>query len=113
MTSLAAKVAAENALNGDNLRYDSLAMPDVVCTDPQMASFGLIEAAAHERGMDVRSAMVPLDYVPRAIATSNTRCLIKLVAERNTGKLVGGTCRHKRPATGSRPLRWRSNTAYL
>ncbi len=89
MAAYGAKVAAENALNGDSRRYDSLAMPEVVFTDPQMASVGLTEAAAHERGMDVRSAIVPLDYVPRAIAARDTRGLIKLVAERKTGKLVG------------------------
>ncbi len=89
MAAYGAKVAAENALNGDARRYDSSAMPEVVFTDPQLASVGLTEAAAHELGMVVRSAIVPLDYVPRAIAARDTRGLIKLVAERKTGRLVG------------------------
>ncbi len=89
MAAYGAKVAAENALNGDGRRYDSLAMPEVVFTDPQMASVGLTEAAAHDRGLDVRSAIVPLGYVPRAIAARDTRGLIKLVAEHATGRLVG------------------------
>jgi mercury(II) reductase len=89
MAAHGAKLAAENALNGDSRRYDSLAMPEVVFADPQAASVGLTEAAAHERGMDVRSAVIPLDYVPRAIAARDTRGLIKLVAERRTGALVG------------------------
>jgi mercury(II) reductase len=89
MAAYGAKVAAENALNGDGRRYDSLAMPEVVFTDPQVASVGLTEAAAHERNMEVRSAIVPLGYVPRAIAARDTRGLVKLVAERATGRLVG------------------------
>ncbi len=89
MAAYGAKVAAENALNGDGRHYDSLAMPEVVFTDPQVASVGLTEAAAHERGMDVHSAILPLSYVPRAIAARDTRGLIKLVAERTTARLVG------------------------
>lgn len=89
MAAYGAKVAAENALDGDSRRYDSSAMPEVVFTDPQVASVGLTEAAAHEQDMDVHSAIVPLEYVPRAIAARDTRGLIKLVAERKTGRLVG------------------------
>ena len=46
MAAYGAKIAAHNALNGDGRRYDNLAMPAVVFTDPQVASVGLTEAAA-------------------------------------------------------------------
>lgn len=38
MAAYGAKLAAENALNGDGRRYDASAMPAVVFTDPQVAS---------------------------------------------------------------------------
>src|SRR3546814_10937038 len=64
-------------------------MPGVVFTDPQVASVGLTEAAARTRGIDVRTSVLSLDNVPRALAARDTRGLIKLVAERSTKRLIG------------------------
>lgn len=89
MAAYGAKIAAENALNGDNRRYDNGAMPAVVFTDPQVASVGLTERAARERGLDVRTSVLPLDHLPRALAARDTRGLVKLVAEAKTGRLLG------------------------
>lgn len=89
MAAYAAKVAAENALNGDDRRYDASAMPAVTFTDPQVATVGLTEAAASAAGIDARAVTLPLDQVPRALAARDTRGLIKLVAERKSGRLLG------------------------
>ncbi len=89
MAAYGAKIAAENALNGDGRRYDATAMPSVVFTDPQVASVGLTEAEARERGLAVKTSALPLEYVPRALAARDTRGLIKLVAEVETDRLLG------------------------
>lgn len=89
MAAYGAKLAAENALNGDTRRYDATAMPEVTFTDPQVASVGLTEAEARVRGIDVQAVILPLDQVPRALAARDTRGLIKLVAERKSGRLIG------------------------
>ena len=89
MAAHGAKIAALNAMNGDNRRYDNLAMPAVVFTDPQVASVGLTEAAASTQGIAVRTSILTLDNVPRALAARDTRGLIKLVADGATGKLIG------------------------
>ncbi|GAB4365931.1 MAG: mercury(II) reductase [Kiloniellaceae bacterium] len=89
MAAYGAKIAARNALNGDRLVYDSGAMPAVVFTDPQVASVGLTEVAAKAQGLDVRTSVLSLDNVPRALAARDTRGLIKLVAERSSKRLVG------------------------
>jgi pyruvate/2-oxoglutarate dehydrogenase complex dihydrolipoamide dehydrogenase (E3) component len=89
MAAYSARVAANNALNGDNRRYDATAMPSVVFTDPQVASCGLTEAEANAQGLDVRTSVLPLAYVPRALAARDTRGLIKLVAEARSGRLLG------------------------
>jgi mercury(II) reductase len=89
MAAYGARLAAQNALNGDSLRYDHTAMPAVVFTDPQMASVGLTEAAAHALGHDVRTSVLPLSYVPRAIVARDMRGLIKLVADGHSRKLLG------------------------
>jgi mercuric reductase len=89
MAAYGAKIAATNAMNGDARRYDNLAMPAVVFTDPQVASVGLTEAMARAQGIEVRTSILSLDNLPRALAARDTRGLIKLVAERATGKLIG------------------------
>ena len=89
MAAYGAKIAAENALNGDTRRYDAAAMPSVMFTDPQAARVGLTEAAARERGHRVRTVTLPLSAVPRALAAGDTRGLIKLVAEESSNLLLG------------------------
>jgi NADPH-dependent 2,4-dienoyl-CoA reductase/sulfur reductase-like enzyme len=83
------KLAALNALNGDAQRYNATAMPMVTFTDPQAASVGLTEAAARAQGIDVKTSVLPLDQVPRALAARDTRGLIKLVADPASDRLLG------------------------
>ena len=89
MAAYGGKIAAENALNGDTRRYDASAMPDVTFTDPQVATVGLTEARARAAGHTIDAVVLPLDAVPRALAARDTRGLIKLVAERESGRLLG------------------------
>jgi mercuric reductase len=80
--------AAINMTGGD-AELDLRAMPAVAFTDPQVGTVGLTEAAARERGLEVKSRTLPLENVPRALANFDTRGFIKLVAERNSGRLLG------------------------
>ncbi len=89
MAAYGAKLAADNALNGNNRRYDAAAMPSVTFTDPQVAGVGLTEASARERGLEAKAAVLPLSYLPRALAARDTRGLVKLVAEAGSGRLLG------------------------
>ena len=89
MAAYGAKLAAESALVGHERRYDSRAMPEIVFTDPQVASVGLTEERARQEGYGVEAMTITLDNVPRALAARDTRGLIKLVAEAGTGLLLG------------------------
>ena len=90
MAAYGAKLAAMNAVASGAEVYDKSAMPWVVFTDPQVAGVGLSEAEARQAGFEVKTSLVPLDQVPRALAARDTRGLIKLVADSNTDKLLGG-----------------------
>ena len=91
MAAYGGKLAARNATEGNNRRYDNKAMPSVVFADPQVAMVGLTEAEAKAKGQDVKTSVITLDNVPRHIAARDTRGLIKLVADRKTDKLLGAT----------------------
>ena len=90
MAAYGAKLAARNAVEGNQHRYDNSTMPAVVFTDPQVASVGLTETAAQAKGLDVKVSLLPLDAVPRALAARDTRGLIKLVADKASDRLLGG-----------------------
>ncbi len=89
MAAYGAKIAATNALNGDRQDYNNTAMPTVVFTDPQVANVGLTEAQAREAGFTVRTSVLALTHVPRALAARDTRGLIKLVADGDSRRLLG------------------------
>jgi mercuric reductase len=80
--------AAVNMTGGD-AELDLRAMPAVAFTDPQVATVGLSEAEARRRGLDVESRTLTLEHVPRALADFETRGFVKLVAETDSGRLVG------------------------
>ena len=80
--------AAVNMTGGDAV-LDLSAMPAVVFTDPQVATVGLTEAQATAQGIETDSRTLPLEYVPRALANFDTRGFIKLVAEKDSGRLLG------------------------
>jgi len=90
MAAYGAKLAARNAVLGGSERYDNAAMPWVVFTDPQVAGVGLTEAQARAAGHDVKTSVLGLENVPRALAARDTRGLIKLVADAQTDRLLGG-----------------------
>ncbi|MSU90347.1 mercury(II) reductase [Rhodobacteraceae bacterium 2CG4] len=90
MAAYGAKVAVNNALGLEPMRYDNAAMPWVVFTDPQVAGVGLSEAEATAAGHEVKTSVLTLDNVPRAAAARDTRGVIKLVADAKTDRLLGG-----------------------
>jgi mercuric reductase len=89
VAAAAGGIAAENALEGNRKRLNLTVLPDVIFTDPQVATVGLTEAQATADGYAVKTTTLPLHYVPRALAARDTRGLIKLVAEQGTDRLLG------------------------
>jgi len=81
-------LAARNAF-GESGRRDLRALPRVTFTDPQVAAVGLTEEAAEATGISCSCRVLPLEYVPRALASRDTRGFVKIVAEVGTGKVLG------------------------
>ncbi len=80
--------AAINMTGGD-AALDLTAMPAVVFTEPAAASVGLTENQANDQGIATDSRTLDLENVPRALANFDTRGFIKLVAEKDSGRLIG------------------------
>jgi mercuric reductase len=82
-------LAAENALNGPSRAVDLRALPRVTFTSPQVAAAGLTEAQARAEGREVKTSVLPLSAVPRAIVNRETLGVIKMVADAATDELLG------------------------
>lgn len=89
MAAYGAKVAAKNALDGNEFKYDASVMPAVVFSDPQVATVGLTEAEARAQGLAIKTSILGLENIPRALAARDTRGLIKLIVDLETKKLLG------------------------
>jgi mercuric reductase len=76
-------------MTGGDAALDLSAMPAVVFTDPQVATVGYSEAQAHHNGIKADSRLLTLDNIPRALANFDTRGFIKLVADADSGHLLG------------------------
>lgn len=85
-------IAAHNALTDEAPRQvDHRVIPRAIFTDPQIAMVGLTDAQAKKQGRRCWCNTVPLEYVPRASATLDTRGLVKLVADAETRELLGAS----------------------
>ncbi len=82
-------LVVENAFERAGRRIDYSALPRITFTNPTLASAGLTEAQAHVQGIDCDCRVLSLEHVPRAIVSRHTLGLVKLVAERETGRIVG------------------------
>jgi pyruvate/2-oxoglutarate dehydrogenase complex dihydrolipoamide dehydrogenase (E3) component len=63
----------------------------VTFTDPEVASVGLSEAAAREKGIDVAIASTDPAEAARGYIADFHRGTLKLVADRKRGVLIGAT----------------------
>ncbi len=85
----AAGTRAAVNLTGGDARLDLSVLPTVTFTDPAVASVGLTETQARQRGLEAEARILDLGQVPRALANFDTRGFIKLVADARHGRLLG------------------------
>ena len=92
LETIAAKegaMAAENALLGTHRKIDFLPVPRAIFTSPQVATVGLTEKGAHDRGIECACRTIPMTKVPKAVVIRDTRGLIKMVVNASTGRILG------------------------
>ncbi|KNE19295.1 mercury(II) reductase [Virgibacillus pantothenticus] len=82
-------VVADNAIGKLNRKINLSVVPAVTFTNPSIATVGLTEEQAKEKGYEVKTSVLPLDEVPRAIVNRETTGVFKLVADASTLKVLG------------------------
>ncbi|OFW79559.1 MAG: dihydrolipoyl dehydrogenase [Alicyclobacillus sp. RIFOXYA1_FULL_53_8] len=82
------KVAAE-VIAGQNSAVDYRCLPAVVFTDPEIAMVGLSEQEAKEQYEEISVGRFPYGANGRAVALGADAGYVKLIADKNSGVLVG------------------------
>jgi dihydrolipoamide dehydrogenase len=82
-------IAAEHAAGRTVPPLDYVQMPRATFAQPQVGSIGYTEAGAKEAGYEVRTGRFPFTALGKAIAVGETEGFVKVVADQQTGQLLG------------------------
>ncbi|WP_321170545.1 NAD(P)/FAD-dependent oxidoreductase [Streptomyces sp. Je 1-369] len=87
-----AQIAVRDILGEPGPDADYRALPRVTFSDPEIGAVGLTERQARERGLRVRTSVLPLDSSTRGwIHGPGNAGFVKLVEDADRGVLVGAT----------------------
>jgi mycothione reductase len=100
-----ARVVAHNLANPDDMvEVDHRFVPAAVFTEPQIASVGMTEQQAIQRGVRYVAARQPYSRIAAGWAREDTTGFLKLLADPQTGRLLGAHVIGPEAATVIQPL---------
>lgn len=82
-------ICAENLAGVETITLDYEMMPRVTFCDPQIASFGMTEGQAKERGYDVKVGRFPFQASGKARGLGETTGWAKLITDSKYGEILG------------------------
>jgi dihydrolipoamide dehydrogenase len=82
-------VAAKNSM-GMNEMMDYTVVPAAIFTSPEIASVGLRERQANEKGIKIKTGRFQFRALGKAHAIGEIVGFIKIIADESTDKIVGG-----------------------
>ncbi len=82
-------VCAENIAGVESVTLDYEMMPRATYSIPQVASFGLTEAQAKERGYEVRVGKFPFQANGKALGLGESQGWVKIVTDAQYGEILG------------------------
>lgn len=82
-------ICAENIAGVETITLDYEMMPRATYCQPQVASFGLTEAQANERGYDVKIGRFPFQANGKALGLGDYTGFIKIVVDGKYGEILG------------------------
>jgi mercuric reductase len=83
-------VAVDDMFNREcGCEMDYLAAPMAIFTDPEVAMVGHTEDSARQAGFDCIVNCIPAAAIPKAHVTGMTDGVIKMIADRESGRLLG------------------------
>ncbi len=85
-----ASVAVDNILSPGGRKRDLAAVPEAVYSAIELARVGLTEEEAEDRGLEPAVGFAAFETSPRALGQDDPRGYVRLVADVDSGALLGG-----------------------
>ncbi len=82
-------VCAENIAGVETVKLDYEMMPRATYSQPQVASFGLTESQAKERGYDVQVGRFPYQANGKALGLGESAGWVKIITDKKYGEILG------------------------
>jgi dihydrolipoamide dehydrogenase len=82
-------VAAENIAGAETITLDYEMLPRATFCQPQVASFGLTEAQAKERGYNIKVGRFPFQPNGKALGLGDYAGFVKIVVDEKYGEILG------------------------
>ncbi|MDR1547510.1 MAG: dihydrolipoyl dehydrogenase [Hungatella sp.] len=83
-------IAIDNIL-GKHKEMNYSAVPNVIFTSPEIASVGIGEDEARIKGIDIEVSKFSFAGNGKALTMNEARGFLKLIKNKNTGKIIGGS----------------------
>jgi dihydrolipoamide dehydrogenase len=83
-------ICAENIAGVETMTLDYEMLPRTTYCQPQVASFGLTEAQAQERGLEVKVGRFPFQANGKALGLGDYAGWVKLIVDAKYGEILGG-----------------------
>ncbi len=83
-------VVAVKHIMGQEIAMDYSAVPSAIFTDPEIALVGMSESTAEEEGIPIEVGRFPFAANGKALTYGDTRGFVKVIENRNSGKIIGG-----------------------
>jgi dihydrolipoamide dehydrogenase len=84
-------ICAENIAGAETITLDYEMMPRATYCQPQIASFGITEAQAKERGLTVKIGRFPFQANGKALGMGDYGGFVKIVVDEKYGELLGAS----------------------
>lgn len=82
------KIAAE-VIAGEKVEFQAMTIPSVAYTDPEIAWAGITEEEAKAQNIDYEKAVFPWAASGRALSTSRTEGMTKLIFDKQSKRIIG------------------------
>ena len=82
------KFVAE-AIAGNKDKYENVVVPAVIFTDPEIATVGLNEREAKNKGIKTKMGKFPFSLSSRAMTKNETEGFVKVIANEKNSKIIG------------------------
>ena len=80
---------AKDGIEGGHAITRGRMLPYVMYIDPQLGRIGMTEEEARGKGLSIKVATMPMNYISRAVEIDESRGFMKAIVDAQTGQILG------------------------